>query len=79
MSIRAVRPGDNARHHISPSLLAFLQRRERRRRWLYAGLQAAVPVALVLGLVVVSAHLRAADDNVSMTPIAPTASIAAGS
>lgn len=77
MSIRAQQPGDNARHRISPSLLAFLHRRERRRRWLYASLQAGVPIALVLGLIVVSAHLRADDASVSMTPVAPTAALVA--
>lgn len=58
MSIRAFQHGDNARRRISTPFLAFLRNRESRNQFLFACVQAAAPVALVLGLVMAGAELR---------------------
>ena len=58
MSIRASQHGDNARRRISTPFLAFLRNRESRNQLIFACAQAAAPIALVLGLVMVGAELR---------------------
>lgn len=75
MSIRAFPHGDNARHRSSTPLLAFLRNRDSRNQILYACLQAAAPIALVLGLVLAGAGLR--DDAASASASTPTVPVAA--
>ncbi|MBW7923552.1 MAG: hypothetical protein H3C59_02275 [Burkholderiaceae bacterium] len=58
MSIRASQHGDNARRPVSTIFLAFLRNRESRNQFLYACVQAAAPIALVVGLVMAGAELR---------------------